>query len=115
MQLHVGSRHLVSDVAVALDAAGREHLVIAVKATWRIPDPGQRPRPLPPSPIVLADEYHGVPGESAMRYGADMPRFKPRCDVIFDAHAPRAGRRGGARADRQRRGRRVQQAGACHR
>lgn len=87
MQLHVGSRHLVSDVAVALDAAGREHLVIAVKATWRIPDPGQRPRPLPPSPIVLADEYYGVPGESAMRYGADMPRFKPRCDVIFDAHA----------------------------
>lgn len=87
MQLHVGTRHLAADVAVALDVAGREHLVIAVKATWRIPDPGQRPRPLPPQPIVLADEYHGDPGESAMRYGADMARFKPRCDVILDAHA----------------------------
>jgi len=90
MQLHVGSRHLAADVAVALDAAGREHLVIVAKATWAIPDPGQRPRPLPPQPIVLADEYHGEPGASAMRYGADMARFKPRCDVIFDAcaHSP---------------------------
>lgn len=90
MQLHVGSRHLAADVATALDVSGREHLVIAVKATWRIPDPGQRPRPLPPQPIALADEYHGQPGQSAMRYGADMARFKARCDVILDAqaHAP---------------------------
>lgn len=90
MQLHVGSRHLAADVAVALDVAGREHLVIVAKATWRIPDPGQRPRPLPPQPIVLADEYYGEPGQSAMRYGADMARFKPRCDVLFDAcaHSP---------------------------
>jgi hypothetical protein len=90
MQLHVGSRHLAADMAVALDATGREHLVIVAKATWSIPDPGQRPRPLPPQPIVLADEYHGAPGESAMRYGTDMARFKPRCDVVFDAcaHSP---------------------------
>lgn len=93
MQLHVASRHLAADIAVALDATGREHLVIVAKATWRIPDPGQRPRPLPPQPIVLADEYHGAPGESAMRYGTDMARFKPLCDVVFDAcaHGP-AGR-----------------------
>ncbi|MBO9688280.1 DUF2169 family type VI secretion system accessory protein [Roseateles chitosanitabidus] len=90
MQLHVGSRHLAADAAVALDATGREHLVIAVKATWQIPDPGQRPRPLPPQAIVLADDYLGAPGESPMRYGADMARFKARCDVILDAqaHAP---------------------------
>lgn len=90
MQIHVGSKHLVADVAVALDVAGREHLVIVTKATWSIPAPGQRPRPLPPQPLALADEYLGEPGLSPMRYGADMARFKPRCDVLFDAraHAP---------------------------
>lgn len=87
MQVHVGSRHLAADVSVALDAAGREHLVIIAKATWSIPDPGQRPRPLMPSAIVPTDEYFGDPGESAMRYGADAARYKPRCDVIFDATA----------------------------
>jgi hypothetical protein len=90
MQLHIGSKHLATDIAVALDVAGREHLVIVAKATWSIPDPGQRPRPLPPCPLVVTDDYFGDPGESPMRYGADMARFKARCDVIFDAcaHSP---------------------------
>jgi hypothetical protein len=90
MQLHIGSKHLAADIAVALDVSGREHLVIAAKATWSIPEPGQRPRPLPPEPLVMADAFYGEPGESAMRYGADMARFKPRCDVLFDAcaHSP---------------------------
>ncbi len=90
MQLHIGSKHLVADVAVALDVTGREHLVVVAKATWGIPQPGQRPRPLPPQPLVVTDEYFGEPGESPMRYGADMARFKPRCDVLFDAcaHSP---------------------------
>lgn len=90
MQIHLGSRHLAADVAVALDVRGQQHLVIAAKATWSLPQPGQRPRPLDPQPLVLTDAYHGTPGDSAMRYGADMARFKPRCDVLFDAcaHSP---------------------------
>jgi len=87
MELHIGSKHLAADVAVALDVSGREYLVVVAKATWSIPEPGQRPRPLPPQPLVMSDEYYGEPGESALRYGADMSRFKPRCDVIFDACA----------------------------
>jgi hypothetical protein len=90
VQIHVGSKHLVADVAVALDVAGREHLVVVAKASWRIPEPGQRPRPIAPEPLVMADDYLGEPGASPMRYGADMARLKPRCDVIFDAcaHVP---------------------------
>jgi hypothetical protein len=90
MQIHIGSKHLVADVAVAVDVTGREHLVIVAKATWSIPAPGQRPRPMTPQPLVMTDEYYGEPGESAMRYGSDMARFKPRCDVLFDAlaHSP---------------------------
>jgi hypothetical protein len=87
MQIHLGSKHIVADVAVALDVTGREHLVIVAKATWSIPAPGQRPKPMTPQPLVMTDQYHGEPGESAMRYGSDMARFKPRCDVLFDAVA----------------------------
>ena len=90
MQVYVGSKHLESDTTVALDAEGREHLVVVTKASWRIPQPGQRPKPLPPLPLARTDEYFGEPGLSAMRYGADMARYKPRCDVVFDAcaHSP---------------------------
>ncbi|WP_423600251.1 DUF2169 family type VI secretion system accessory protein [Roseateles sp. MS654] len=87
MQVEVGSRHLATEVTVAPDVTGRDHLVVVVKATWNIPDEGQRPRPLSPEPIVLVDEYFGDPGESPLRYGADLARFKPRCDIIFDATA----------------------------
>ncbi len=90
MQIHIGAKHLIADISVALDVSGREHLVVVAKATWRIPEPGQRPRPLPPEPLVMSDLFYGEPGESALRYGSDFARFKPRCDVIFDAcaHAP---------------------------
>lgn len=91
MQLHIGSKHHAAEVAVALDVTGREHLVVVAKATWAIPEPGQRPRPLLPQAPSMVDDYFGEPGESAMRYGSDFARFKPRCDVVFDAcaHAPR--------------------------
>lgn len=90
MQIHVVGKHLVADVAVALDVSGREHLVVVAKRSWSIPAAGQRPRPLQPEPLVMADQFYGEPGESALRYGSDFARFKPRCDVLFDAcaHAP---------------------------
>jgi hypothetical protein len=87
MQIQLGSKHLTADVAVALDVAGREHLVVVAKATWSIPELGQRPRPLKPRPLVMADEFYGEPGESALRAGSDFARIKSQCDVIFDACA----------------------------
>lgn len=90
MKVVTGSRHIVADTAVALDRDGQEHLVVVAKGTWSIPDAGQRPRPLAPQPLAQADVYLGDPGCSPMLYGADYARFKPRCDVLFDAsaHAP---------------------------
>lgn len=78
------------DVSCAIDVSGREHLVIVAKATWQIPAAGQRPRPLAPQALEQADLFAGAPGESAMLYGSDFARFKPRCDVLFNAsaHAP---------------------------
>jgi hypothetical protein len=90
MERYIGSKHLIADTSVALDVSGREHLVVVVKGTWSIPKPGGRPRPLEPQSMVVADQFYGEPGESALRYGFDFARFKPACDVIFDAcaHSP---------------------------
>lgn len=90
MDIVVGTKFLAAAVSTALDVSGREHLVIVAKATWQIPAAGQRARPIAPLPLAYTDEFHGEPGLSPMRYGADFARFKPRCDVLFDAvaHAP---------------------------
>ena len=90
MEILVASKHLIAEMTTALDVKGREHLVLVIKASWQIPLAGQRPRPIAPSPLSPADEFYGAPGESAMRYGGDFARFKPRCDVLLDAcaHAP---------------------------
>jgi hypothetical protein len=90
MELVVAGKQLAADSIVALDVTGREHLVLVAKATWSIPAPGGRPHPLPPQPLEPSDVFIGEPGQSAMLYGSDFARFKPRCDVLFNAcaHAP---------------------------
>jgi hypothetical protein len=87
MELVVDSKYIAADIAVALDTQGREHMVVVAKSTWSIPESGQRPRPLPPQPLVKTDEYMGKPGESAMKYGTDFARYKSKCDILFHAYA----------------------------
>lgn len=90
MEIVVGSKHLHSSILTALDVTGREHLVVITKGSWQIPEAGQRPRPVTPDPLHDTDLHVGEPGLSAMLYGSDYVRFKPRCDVLFNAsaHAP---------------------------
>lgn len=90
MEILVGSKYLAVNISSAVDVTGQEHLVIVAKSTWRIPEPGQRPRPLSPQPIQMADVFVGNPSESALLYGSDLARYKPKCDVLFNAsaHAP---------------------------
>jgi hypothetical protein len=90
MKIVIATKHLAVDVATSFDVDGREHLVVISKATWSIPQPGERPRPLPPQPIACSDIFVGDPGDTAMLYGSDFARFKPRCDVLFNAcaHSP---------------------------
>lgn len=87
MEVLCSAKHLAVGVSSALDREGREHLVVVAKASWRVPDPGQRPRPLRPQPLSYQDVFLGEPGESPMLYGDDFARFKPRCDVLFSACA----------------------------
>lgn len=87
MKLLLAARHLAVDVATSLDGDGRDHLIVIGKATWSIPALGERPQPLTPQPIACSDIFVGDPGSSAMLYGSDFARFKPQCDVLFNASA----------------------------
>lgn len=87
MEMMVASKHLLAEMTTALDVEGREHLVIIVKSSWQIPKSGARPRPIDPQPLETTDVFYGDAGQSAMKYGSDFARYKPRCDILFDAHA----------------------------
>lgn len=94
MEIVSASRFVDAKVATAMDKHGREHLVVVAKASWVLPRPGERPRPLPPEPIYDSSQpFRRESGASvidSLRCDDDLAPFKPRCDVVFDAcaHAP---------------------------
>jgi hypothetical protein len=72
---------------------GREMLIVVVKATYTIPEPGQDAQLGGEQvPVVEADEFSGEPGMSAPRFETDFAHRKPDCDVLLvgSAYAPRA-------------------------
>ena len=70
---------------------GRELLVVAIKATFRIPKNGEEPVLAEEQvPLTEADEFTGEPGYSATLYETDYAHRKPYCDVLLNgsAYAP---------------------------
>lgn len=64
-----------------------DHGVVVLRGTFDIrPGDVLRPREKQ-SPIVLADEYVGVPGQSSLKQESSLAPFKPRTDVVLRAHA----------------------------
>ena len=63
---------------------GRERLVIAVKATYRLPADGAEAVPHDePVELVTADLHTGEPGLSAPLHETDYAHAKPGCDVLL--------------------------------
>jgi hypothetical protein len=88
MEIVNGARHTVADIATVIDKTGQEHLVIVIKATYRIPANNKSSRPqIPPQPLNVNDIYVDQPGLSAPLYEADFVRYKAKCDVLFNASA----------------------------
>ncbi len=70
---------------------GRELLVIAIKATYAIPEGDAEPVLADEQvPLTEADEFTGEPGLSAIKYETDFSHRKPMCDVLLNgsAYAP---------------------------
>jgi hypothetical protein len=72
------------------DKSGRHHWVVAVKATFDIAPDGAVRLADEQKPPLLAAEYLGKPGESSVRYEADLGPMKPTTDITLlgSAYAP---------------------------
>jgi hypothetical protein len=76
---------------LGLDPDGRERVVVVVKGTFDVPPEGYMPTLAAEQvPLVMADEFTGEPGFSAVSYESDYAPYKPRCDVLVNgsAHPP---------------------------
>src|SRR5512134_3485256 len=77
----------VADRVAHVDGHGCEVLVLILKCTYAIGSGGR----LAPSdeqlPLWLADEFHGEPAASSVRYESDLAPVKPGTDVVLIGHA----------------------------
>jgi len=77
---------------MGFDRDGRELVIVAIKATYRIPPDGREPRLAEEQvPLIEADRFTGEPGLSAPLYECDYAHRRPMCDVVLNgtAYAPR--------------------------
>lgn len=74
---------------MGLEPDGRERLVVVIKGAFSFPLKENAELSLAPEqiPLVMADEYEGEPGLSAVCYESDFACFKPRCDVLLNGQA----------------------------
>ncbi|NIA00558.1 DUF2169 domain-containing protein [Massilia sp. CCM 8734] len=75
----------------ATDTNGRQHLLVVIKATYRLPLGGEAAQLLDTQLApTQADTATGKPGMSAPEYDCDYVLTKPRCEVLLlgSAYAP---------------------------
>ncbi len=76
------------DLAPAMDRDGYDHAVCAIKGTFTPSlNPEDPPRAEEQLPVLQADEHHGEPGESSIRYEMDTCLCKRGTDVILNGTA----------------------------
>lgn len=73
------------------DKEGVHHWVVVIKATFDVSESGKVSLSDDQQAPLLVPEYHGEPGQSSLRYEAELVSFKPTTDILFvgNAHAPK--------------------------
>lgn len=92
MQITSNATPFPTESFLFTDKHGQKHCVVVLKATFDA-DPDGNCRPAEEqAPFVYADEHHGDPGETSIRYESDFAPVKPLADVLVNAIAtpPRA-------------------------
>lgn len=87
----INATRMVAGYNMGLERDGREHLVVVIKGTFRLPElGGQVDLHEVQQPLVTADTFHGEPGWSAPKREIDFAPRKQMCDVLLEgsAHAP---------------------------
>lgn len=73
---------------LGFDRDGRELVVVAIKATFDIPQAKETATLSETQvPLIESDEFSGEPGRSAPVREVDFAHHKPRCDVLLNASA----------------------------
>lgn len=75
-----------AQLVVMPDPDGAETLTAVLKATWSLASAAAAPE-AEQVPLVLADTFHGEPGESSPRLESDLAPWKPATDVVLLGHA----------------------------
>lgn len=71
----------------ARDPDGGDTLVVIVKGTFSIADAGTVQLAAEQAPFVMADQYHGEPAASSLRYASDLVPEKRGTDVVLNGSA----------------------------
>jgi hypothetical protein len=69
------------------DKAGVRHCAVVVKGTFDVNADGDCRSSDQPVPWVFADEHHGDPGTTSLRWESDFAPCKPRVDILISAEA----------------------------
>lgn len=69
-----------------LDEEGRTHATVVIKATFGLRE-GELALAGEQIPLQMTDEHHGEPGQSSLRYEADLAPQKAGADVVLIGHA----------------------------
>jgi hypothetical protein len=87
----LNSTGMLAGYTMGMKPDGREMLVVAIKGTFAIPKPGEKPQLAEEQiPLIMADTFTGKPGYSAPLYEVDYAPIRHRCDVLLNgsAYAP---------------------------
>jgi len=78
---------LTTGMVPALDQSGCSYAVVIIKGEFDIRHRSLLRLSDAQQPVLLADEYHGEPGKSSIKYEADTSRKKQATDIILNGHA----------------------------
>jgi hypothetical protein len=82
MQITANSTGMLAALAVTADKDARDYCVVVVKGTFVTNQSGTMRLAAEQAPFVYADEHHGDPESSSIRYESDFALFKPSTDVV---------------------------------
>lgn len=87
----INATRMVAGYNMGLEPSGRELLVVVIKGTFVLPQPGEAVRLHDEQlPLIMADTFSGAPGYSAPVHEIDFAPRKQACDVLLvgSAYAP---------------------------
>jgi hypothetical protein len=84
----INATRMTAGYNIGLEPSGRELLVVVIKGTFVLPNPGDRVRLADEQlPLTMSDTFTGEPGVSAPVYEIDFAPRKSSCDVLLVGHA----------------------------